>query len=104
MNKRQQKKRQKIIQQRFNFFNGFLIRTGRKNGKTLLFKAILKACYSKKHKPFKYWVKKLEELNKYYLNRYEKRLIKGTATVLPKGILRSNGYSPSVLIVDEFKN
>lgn len=53
MNKRQIKKRDKLISQRFNFFNKHIIGVGRQNGKTLFIRAIYKACLSKKYKYFK---------------------------------------------------
>lgn len=53
MNKRQIKKRKKIISERVNFFNQHSIRIARKNGKTYLVRAIYKACISKKYKHFK---------------------------------------------------
>lgn len=59
MNKRQVKKRDKIIRQRFKFFNQHVISSGRQNGKTLFVRAIYKACMSKKYKYFK-------ELKKHY--------------------------------------
>lgn len=53
MNKRQIKKRKKIISERVNFFNHRSIRIARRNGKTYLIRAIYKACISKKYKYFK---------------------------------------------------
>lgn len=53
MNKRQIKKRDKIIRQRLEFFNNHIISSGRQNGKTSFVKAIYKACMSKKYKYFK---------------------------------------------------
>lgn len=53
MNKRQIKKRDKIIRQRLEFFNQHIISSGRRNGKTSFVRAIYKACMSKKYKYFK---------------------------------------------------
>lgn len=53
MNKRQRKKREKTIIERLKFLNVHHISSGRRNGKTFLFNIMLKACYSKKYKPFK---------------------------------------------------
>lgn len=55
MNKRQKKKRQKIIRERLEFlnkhFNYYVC--GRKNGKTFLYRKMLHAVTSKSFKPFK---------------------------------------------------
>lgn len=61
MNKRQKKKRDKIIINRIVFFRHFLIYDGRRNGKTHRLNEMIKAIYSKKYKPFK-------ELKKQYEN------------------------------------
>ena len=53
MNKRQIKKRNKILTERYDFFNKHIIGVGRQNGKTYMIKAIQKACISKKYKYFK---------------------------------------------------
>lgn len=53
MNKRQIKKRKKILNERYNFFNQHIILDGRRSGKTYMIKAIQKACISKKYKYFK---------------------------------------------------
>lgn len=53
MNRRQIKKRDKIIRQRLEFFNNHIIASGRQNGKTSFVKAISKACMNKKYKYFK---------------------------------------------------
>lgn len=53
MNKRQIKKRKKIINDRYDFFNQHIIIEGRRSGKTYLSRAIQKACISKKYKYFK---------------------------------------------------
>lgn len=52
MNKRQYKKRNKIIQERIEFFNSHIIMGGRSNGKTHFAKVIHKACMSKSYKYF----------------------------------------------------
>lgn len=53
MNKRQIKKRKKIISERVNLFNQHSTGIARRNGKTSLARAIYKACISKKYKYFK---------------------------------------------------
>lgn len=53
MNKRQIKKRKKIISERVNLFNQYSMGIARRNGKTYLARAIYKACISKKYKYFK---------------------------------------------------
>ena len=53
MNKRQIKKRKKIISERVNFLNQHSMGIVRRNGKTYLARAIYKACISKKYKYFK---------------------------------------------------
>ena len=53
MNKRQIKKRKKIISERINFFNQHFVSISRRNGKTYLLRVIYKACISKKYKYFK---------------------------------------------------
>ncbi|QLY77813.1 hypothetical protein [Clostridium intestinale] len=53
MNKRQCKKRIKIVTERFKYVNKSIMISGRQNGKTKFIKAILKACLSKKYKYFK---------------------------------------------------
>lgn len=62
MNKRQKKKRGRIIKERFEFFNKHLIYYSRRNGKTYTQNEIMKAILSKKHKPFKELKKKYENL------------------------------------------
>ena len=53
MNKRQIKKRKKVLCERYNFFNQHIILDGRRSGKTYMIKAIQKAFISKKYKYFK---------------------------------------------------
>lgn len=53
MNKRQIKKRKKILNERYDFFNQHIIIEGRRSGKTYLARVIQKACISKKYKYFK---------------------------------------------------
>lgn len=53
MNKRQIKKRKKIISERIIFFNQHFVSISRRNGKTYLSRVIYKACISKKYKYFK---------------------------------------------------
>ena len=53
MNKRQIKKRKKIISERANFFNQHFTGIARRNSKTYLARVICKACISKKYKYFK---------------------------------------------------
>lgn len=62
MNKRQRKKREKIINERYKFFSKMFINICRRNGKTQLLAVINKAIYSKKYKPF-------NELRKMYENK-----------------------------------
>ena len=62
MNKRQIKKRNKTINARISFFNSHIIYSGRRNGKTFLYKKIVKACYSKKYKPFREFKKVYEKI------------------------------------------
>ena len=53
VNKRQIKKRKKIISERIIFFNQHFVSISRRNGKTYLSRDIYKACISKKYKYFK---------------------------------------------------
>jgi hypothetical protein len=53
LNKRQIKKRAKIINERIRFFSNHFIYSGRGNGKTSTFRTISKACFNKKYRPFK---------------------------------------------------
>ena len=53
VNKRQIKKRKKIISERIIFFNQHFVSISRRNGKTYLLRVIYKACISKKYKYFK---------------------------------------------------
>ncbi|AUM96112.1 TPA: hypothetical protein LA742_004179 [Clostridium botulinum] len=62
MNKRQIKKRKKIMRECFNFFNQHTIMCGRKNGKTLFIRTIYKACISNSYKYFKILKKTYEKL------------------------------------------
>jgi len=52
MNKRQRKKHLKKVNDRIAYLNQYNIVFGRKNGKTVFYRQILKAIYSKKYKPF----------------------------------------------------
>ncbi len=61
MNKRQKKKRNKIIELRMAFFRKHIIYAGRMNGKSIISNTITKACWSKKYKPF-------NDLKKIYKN------------------------------------
>ena len=62
MNKRQRKKREKIINERLEFFSKIFINIGRRNGKTQLYEGINKAIYSKHHQPFKILNKKYKNM------------------------------------------
>lgn len=62
MNKRQKKKRSKIIINRIVFFRHHLLYYGRRNGKTHRLNEITKAIYSKKYKPFNELKKRYENL------------------------------------------
>ena len=53
VNKRQIKKRKKIISERITFFSQHFVSISRRNGKTYLSRDIYKACISKKYKSFK---------------------------------------------------
>ena len=53
VNKRQIKKKKKIISERIIFFNQHFVSISRRNGKTYLSRDIYKACISKKYKYFK---------------------------------------------------
>lgn len=53
MNKRQKKKRNKIIGDRMAFLNKYIIYSGRMSGKAACYNTIIKACWSKKYEPFK---------------------------------------------------
>lgn len=53
MNKRQIKKRNKIISERNIFFNQHFVSISRRNIKSYLSRVIYKACISKKYKYFK---------------------------------------------------
>lgn len=53
MNKRQIKKRKKMLNERYDFFNKHIIIGGRRSGKTYLSRVIQKACVSKQYKYFK---------------------------------------------------
>ena len=53
MNKRQIKKREKVINERIIFFNQHFVSISRRNSKTYLNGVIYKACISKKYKCFK---------------------------------------------------
>lgn len=53
MNKREKKKRSKIIAERLLYFNKQLIYGGRRNGKWYMQERILKAVFSKSYKYFK---------------------------------------------------
>lgn len=57
MNKRQTKKYNKIVAERFDFFNRTMIFSGRQSGKSSIGLAIIKACTSKKYKYFKVFKK-----------------------------------------------
>lgn len=63
MNKRQRKKRLKIIAERVKFINSHMFISGRMNGKTLLWGRIQEACYSKKYKPYKQLKRFFKKLN-----------------------------------------
>jgi len=53
LNKRQKKKRAKNIHERFKFLNKHLLYSSRRNGKYMMLDRILRACHSKRYKPFK---------------------------------------------------
>jgi hypothetical protein len=53
MNKRQRKKRNKIIRERANFFNNYTLMSGRRNGKKTFINKLNKAIASKRYRPFK---------------------------------------------------
>ena len=57
MNKRQRKKREKIIRERIKFINNLWFSFGRRNGKTLYYTALHKMCTSKKYRPFNLYKK-----------------------------------------------
>lgn len=55
MNRRQKKKREKIVRERLEYLNmrNILHVSGRKNGKTFIYRKMLHAVLSKRFKPFK---------------------------------------------------
>jgi hypothetical protein len=61
LNKRQRKKREKIIKERIKFINNLWFSFGRRNGKTLFQKALYKICTTKKYRPFKLYKKWVNE-------------------------------------------
>ena len=65
MNKRQKKKKDKIIKKRIEFFNGVYVYPARQNGKASIYKSIIKAVYSKRHRLFKI-LKNNIKYNKYH--------------------------------------
>ncbi|AAK79148.1 hypothetical protein BJV85_002821 [Clostridium acetobutylicum] len=62
MNRRQVKKISKNINKRIRFFNAHLTMCSKRNDKTILYRNINKACYSKKYKPFKLLKKVYEKI------------------------------------------
>lgn len=70
MNKRQKKKRAKIVSERLKYYNDniYFYVSGRRNGKTFLYKTMLHAVLSKRYKPFK-------DLKKYIDKTYNKAII-----------------------------
>lgn len=65
MNKRQYKKRHKIIMERLKFIGKHInfYSLGRRNGKTMLCKKINRAVMSKSHKPFKELKKNIDRFS-----------------------------------------
>jgi hypothetical protein len=93
VNKRQLKKRKKIVQKRLRFFEFILVRLGRSNGKNLLGIAINKAIFSKRYAPFKYWVRLIGDLKKHKPKANQMR------SIAPNPVY--GGLKPSLVIYDE---
>ena len=91
MNKRQRKKRAKIIESRCKYFRNSLWLSGRGNGKTLFLKTINKLCTQKRHRPFKIF----------------KETIFDRKRVIPGRVLRplvTEGKRAKAIIFDEIHN
>ncbi len=99
MNKRQKKKRQKIITERLELLNKHFIVCGRRNGKTLLYRRMIHAVRSKRYKPFNDLMRYFEKayISIDYSNgldygvRTHAHIKRGIVTIIKIEILKNEG-------------